>query len=92
MVRVFAQGLANAEHVGKAFEGYVNAVYPFAVDEKSSSDKKLLEAVEREVSKGPITFSPIESNALKNSVKNYTMSDEAVQKLRSATTKRRGLK
>jgi hypothetical protein len=91
-MRVLAQGLANAEHVGKAFQDYINTVYPFAKDVTKDSDKKMLEAVEKEVAKGAITFTPIENNILKNAAKKYTMADEDVQKLRSAANKRKGLK
>lgn len=91
-IRVMAQGLANAEHVGKAFQDYIKLVYPFAKETMAVSDKKMMEAVEKEVAKGAIMFTPIENNILKNAAKKYTMSDEAVQKLRKASANRKGLK
>ena len=84
--------MANAEHVGKAFQDYIDTIYPFAKEIRSDSDKKMLEAVEKEVAKGAITFTPIQNNVLKNVAKNYTMSDADIQKLRGAATKRKGLK
>lgn len=91
-VRVLAQGLANAEHVGKAFQEYINTVYPFAVEVKSESDKKMMEAVEKEVAKGAITFTPIQNDILRNAAKKYSMSDEDLQKLRGTANKRKGFK
>ena len=91
-MRILAQGLANAEHVGKAFQDYINTVYPFAKDVRSDSDKKMMEQVEKEVAKGAIMFSPIENNILRDAAKKYTMADEDVKKLRDAANKRKGLK
>jgi len=89
-VRVLAQGLANAEHVNKSFQEFIEAVYPFAKDVKKDSDKKMLEAVEKEVSRGAISFTPVQNNILRDAAKKYVMSDENVQKLRDAANKRKG--
>jgi hypothetical protein len=92
LARVFAQGFANAEHVGKAFQTYLTSVYPFAVEELAVSDKEMLARMQKEVEKGAISFSPIENNILRDAAKKYTMSDEDVKKLRGAANKRKGLK
>ena len=84
--------MANAEHVGKAFQAYVEAIYPFAKDYTRESDKKLMEQVEKEVAKGAITFQVVENNILRDAAKKYTMADEDVKKLRNAANKRRGLR
>lgn len=81
--------MANAEHVGKAFQDYINTIYPFAKDIQSDSDKKMMAAVEQEVAKGAITFSPIQTNVLRNVAKNYTMADADLKKIRDAATKRK---
>ena len=91
-VRVFAQGIADRTEIGKAFQMFVETIYPFAKDAKSTSDKKIMEVVEREVAKGAITFTPIQNNILRDAAKKYVMSDESVQKLRNAANRRKGLK
>lgn len=91
-LKVLAQGMANAEHVGKAFQSFVEAIYPFAKDISKATDKKLMEQVEKEVAKGAITFRVVENNILRDAAKKYTMADEDVKKLRDAANRRRGLR
>ena len=91
-LRVLAQGMANRDHISKAFQDYIETIYPFAKDTRAVADKKMMETVEREVSRGAITFTPIQNNILRDAAKKYVMSDENVQKLRNAAEKRKGLK
>jgi hypothetical protein len=88
-IRVLAQGLANAEHVGKSFQEFIKTVYPFAKDIGTPKDKEMMAAMEREIAKGPISFTPIENNILRDTAKKYVMSEENVKKLRAATDKRK---
>jgi len=87
-LRVLAQGMANREHISKAFQEYVNTVYPYAKDITKDSDKKMMETVEKEVAKGAISFNIIENNILKNAAKKYTMSDGDLKKIRAAASQR----
>lgn len=87
-LRVLAQGMANREHISKAFQEYVNTIYPYAKDITKDSDKKMMETVEKEVAKGAISFSIVENNILKNAAKKYTMSDSDLKKIREAATQR----
>jgi len=87
-LRVLAQGMANREHISKAFQEYINTVYPYAKDVTKDSDKKMMETVEKEVAKGAISFSIIENNILKDAAKKYTMSDGDLKKIRAAATLR----
>lgn len=91
-VRVLAQGLANAEHLAKAFQEYINTIYPFAKDATEAKDADLKKAMEKEVMRGPLTFTPAQNNILKDAAKKYSMSNEDLQKLRNSAGKRKGLK
>ena len=87
-LRVLAQGMANRDHISKAFQDYIETIYPFAKDTRAVADKKMMETVEKEVAKGAISFSIIENNILKDAVKKYTMSDGDLKKIRAAATLR----
>lgn len=91
-MRVIAQGMANREHISKVFQEYINTIYPFAKDLTAASDKKMMETVEKEVAKGAITFTPVDTHILRDAAKKYTMADEDIQKLRSSAAHRKGLK
>jgi len=90
-LRVLAQGMANREHISKAFQEYINTVYPFAKDVTKDSDKKMMETMQREVAKGAITFTPLQNNILRDAAKKYTMSDDSLKKIRDAASKRKEL-
>lgn len=91
-MRILAQGLANGELVGKAFQDYVQTVYPFMKQEKVASDKELMKRVEQEVAKGVITFAPAPTRFLGDAAKKYTMADEDVKRFRDSASRRKGLK
>ena len=88
-MRVIAQGLADRSHVGKTFEAFVQTVYPFATQVKEETDKKMMEAVAKEVAKGPISFQPISNNILASAAKKYTMADNDMQRIRKAASQRK---
>lgn len=91
-LRVLAQGMADRAHIGKAFQDFVETIYPYTKDSRTATDKKMMETVEKEVAKGAITFTPIQNNILRDAAKKYVMSDESIQKLRTAANRRKGLK
>jgi hypothetical protein len=90
--RVVAQGAANGAEVGGTFKDLIASIFPFMKDATRTSDKKLIEQMQKEVARGPITFTQINTNPFKDKVKKMAMPDETMQKLRKAAAARAGRK
>lgn len=81
-IKVLAQGFASgAEHVSASFKEFINSVFPFQKGSQKVEDKKLLEAMRKEVARGPLTFTPVETNMLKQRAATMAMPDAFRKKL-----------
>jgi hypothetical protein len=84
--RVLAQGIVDlsedgAEATSKVFKSYIAAALPFIQKDQESTDAKLKEAMEREVKKGVILFSPPTANPLVQRAKEMSLPDQFREKL-----------
>jgi hypothetical protein len=52
--------MANSEHVGKAYQEFIDSVFPFMKGERKDEDKKMLDRMAKEVAKGPISFKTVD--------------------------------
>lgn len=87
--KILAQGFASAEHVGAAFKDLINTIFPFQKGVQKVTDDKMVEAMRKEVAKGPLQFSPIETNVLQKRVATMAMDDEYRKKLADGAMKSR---
>lgn len=87
--KVLAQGLANREHVGDAFKEFIASVFPFQKQVQKETDKKMLEAMQREVARGPLQFKAVETNIFQQRAKIMTAPDELRQMLSNKIMKAR---
>lgn len=87
--QVLAQGLADATHIGSAFQKFVSAVFPFQKQVQKDTDKKMVEAMKKEVAAGVLYFKPIETNVFQQRAKLMRAPDELRQKLADSTLKAR---
>ncbi len=58
--------VGNNQESAKAFNSYIEALFPYMSKTKKESDTKMLEVMEQEVKKGPLFFSPVLMNATRN--------------------------
>lgn len=84
--RVFAQGIVDlsekgAEATASVFQKYVAAALPFMKQQQDQTDKKMKEAMEREVKKGVIVFNPPQANPLMQRAKAISIDSETREKL-----------
>jgi len=79
--KVMAQGFASAEHVQSAFKELIGSMFPFQKVVQKDEDKKMLEMMQKEVAKGPISFKPVETNILRQRAKTMAAPDEFRKKL-----------
>jgi hypothetical protein len=94
-VKVLAQGLADLtasqggnEHVIKAFKDFTAAVFPFAAQAQTATDKAMVDQMRKEVAKGPIFFKPMENNILRDTARRLAMPDDFKKKLQESRTVR----
>lgn len=68
-VRMIAVGLSanvqDASSINDAFQTVVSLVLPFLKQSKKDTDEKLIAAMNKEVAKGPIFFSPAQTSPLR---------------------------
>lgn len=76
------QATVNAEEVKGAYDGYLKAVYPFTKETKKEEDRKLMERVANEVSKGPVMFRTFDPSAIVRHTPVQSMSKGIVDILR----------
>ena len=91
--RILAQGFVDlsedgAKGTSEVFKRYVTAALPFLEKTQSDTDKKLKEAMEREVKKGVLVFNAPTSNPLVQKAKLMSLPDEFRQKLLNRKGKR----
>lgn len=84
--RVFAQGFVDMSEDGaksttEVFKKYVAAALPFMEKSQTDSDRKMKEAMEREVKKGVIVFNAPQANPLVQRAKVMSLPDEFRQRL-----------
>lgn len=63
-------------------------MFPFIGKAKDDGDRQLIEKMQQEVRKGPLFFSPVVMNSLRNAVKKVTVADDFKQKLKQRIKKR----
>ena len=90
-VRILAQGLSeviagvegkNAE-TSKAFERYLQSLFPFLAKSTNERDKKIAEVMKKESQRGPISFTPISTKTFRNSVRKIRKGDDFAETMRS---------
>jgi hypothetical protein len=84
--RVLAQGIVDlskdgADNMAKTFLKYAAAAMPYTEKQQSDTDKKMKEAMEKEVKKGVIYFRAPQANPLAQRAREMTLPDEFRQKL-----------
>jgi hypothetical protein len=87
--RVLAQGLADPKHIGEAFQKFVAAVFPFQKQVQKDTDKKMIEAMKKEVAAGVLYFKPIETNVFQQRANLMRAPHELRQRLADSTMKAR---
>jgi uncharacterized protein YdbL (DUF1318 family) len=74
--------------VEEAFNGYLKALYPWFETQVDASKQKMVEAMQKWTSQGPITFSQVAAqNPLRSRMKEFQMPDEFRKKLRAGARK-----
>lgn len=91
--RIFAQGFVDIDEDGakgtaEVFKRYVASALPFLEKAQTDSDKKMKEAMKKEVEKGVIVFNAPTSNPLVQRAKTMRLPDEFRQKMLNRTGKR----
>jgi hypothetical protein len=84
--RVLAQGIVDlsekgAEATADVFKKYAASALPFLAKSQGDTDKKMKEAMEKEVKKGVIVFNAPQSNPLQQRAKAIRMDAETREKL-----------
>ena len=96
--KILAQGLADvvaasggkSENIVSVFKEFTAAIFPFSAKAQTTTDQVLIEKMKKEADKGPIMFSPINTNVLKAAAKKMSMPDDFRQKLLDAKANRTG--
>jgi hypothetical protein len=94
--RALVQGLVDIvtsleggkSSLGDTFQNYVEAVFPFARQQRKEMDEKMKEALKRETSKGIITFSPMSDKFLERKLKVLQLDEEFKQRMAARKGKR----
>lgn len=76
-----AHGSGSKSHMSDRFKDLVDAIFPFAVQHRGETDKKMKEFMDKEIAKGPIKFEPIQNNLFKSAVKKMSLPDDFRKKL-----------
>lgn len=92
--RLLAQGLADIAAAGGVqsavstiFTSYLDAVLPFTKGQKVETDKKMVEALKKEVAKGALTFNPASTDVLKQRAKKMRVPDDFSVKMQQRRLK-----
>lgn len=92
-LRVLAQGLAvisegnNQKVISEAYQAAIQSLFPHTAAEPK--DKKLVEAMEKEVSKGPLFFAPVSMSSARASIKKMDVSEDFKKRLSEKSKKRK---
>lgn len=96
---MMAAGLAETSNAGgvqssipSRFKEYLEAVFPFVSSSRSESEKKMLDAMHKEVAKGPLKIEAVELNPFKQTVKKMQIPDEFRQRLEEKVRKQQRLR
>lgn len=93
--RILAQGLVDIgidkdmKATGEAFKKFVSSLLPFTQKQQQDSDRKMVEAMHKEVKKGVILFKPEMANPLSDRAKKMQMPDDIRKKIAAARVKRK---
>lgn len=95
--RLLVQGLADLislgggkiDNVQSSFKTFINSIFPFQVEQQADKDKEMKQVMEREVQKGAITFTPMDTNFLKKKAKSMEIEDDFKKKLQEKARKGR---
>ena len=79
----------DKEFVQGAFKDYYGTVHPWMKSKVATDDKKMIAAMKKEAEKGYISFSPVQTNVLRNAAEKFTAPDEFRQKLAASSAKRK---
>lgn len=71
----------NNGNSAKSFEAFYESLFPFTAKDKDEEDRKLKEAMKREVTKGPLFFSPVTRQPLRQAATNFKLPDDFRVKL-----------
>jgi hypothetical protein len=78
----------SSKATAEAFKAVLEVMFPFIGKAKDDGDRQLIEKMQQEVRKGPLFFSPVVMNSLRNAVKKVTVADDFKQKLKQRIKKR----
>lgn len=68
----------------EAYKQFIDAIFPFAAKTRTDTNQQLVETMQKEAAKGPITFSPINTpNPLQRVAKQMTLPDDFRKKLQT---------
>lgn len=96
--RIFAQGLANKENLEfliPAYESFIEKMLPYMKESKKVTDKKMLEALKKEVEVGRVPFRVVDppgGSPLKKRAALLAAPDEYREKLAKGVARRARLR
>lgn len=83
----------SAKGTADAYLALVDSAFPFAVKTRGDTDKKMVEAMQKETAKGPISFSPISTpNPLVQAARKMRLPDSFREKLQAGAAARKRTK
>jgi hypothetical protein len=75
-------GKGDGEVLSGTFKELGEAMFPFLVEERKKSDDEMKQVMQKEISRGPITFSsPVTRNITRNAMNSVRLSEEVRQKI-----------
>ena len=73
-----------------AYKAFIESAFPFTIKARGETDKKMVEVMQKEAAKGPITFAAIaQPNPFAKAVKTMTVPDEFKKKLQDRVIQQR---